>query len=46
MIGYDQQADAFDVAKAEAPEKPLVYAMLASYLNGREPQMRGGSSTR
>ena len=39
MIGYDQQADAFDVAKAEAPEKPLVYAMLASYLNEREPEL-------
>lgn len=39
LIGYDQQADAFDVAKAEAPEKPLVYAMLASYLHEREPEL-------
>ncbi len=39
LIGYDQQADAFDVAKAEAPKKPLVYAMLASYLNENEPEL-------
>jgi tetratricopeptide (TPR) repeat protein len=39
VIGYDPEKDAFDVAKATAPDKPLVYAMLASYLNDREPEL-------
>ncbi|QDT71194.1 tetratricopeptide repeat protein [Lacipirellula limnantheis] len=39
LIGYDHQTDAFDAAKAQAPDKPLVYAMLASYLNEREPEL-------
>ena len=39
LIGYDKQADAFDASKAEAPDKPLVYAMLASYLNEQDPAL-------
>lgn len=39
VIGYDPQEKTFDAAEATAPDKPLVYAMLASYLYDREPEL-------
>ena len=39
LIGYDKAADEFDSAKAEAPDKPLVYAILASYLHESNPEL-------
>jgi tetratricopeptide (TPR) repeat protein len=40
LIGYDSRAKTFDPAKAEAPRKPLPYAMLAQYMyaNDREAE--------
>jgi tetratricopeptide (TPR) repeat protein len=32
MIGYDQSAKKFDPAKAEAPNEPLSYALLAQFM--------------
>lgn len=39
LIGYDKAADEFDSAKAEAPNKPLPYAILASYLHESKPEL-------
>jgi cellulose synthase operon protein C len=39
LIGYDQKTDEFDKSKGQAPEKPIVYMMLASYLNERDAKL-------
>ena len=39
LIGYDQDSKTFVPEKAQVTDKPLVYAMLASYLNEREPEL-------
>ncbi|RIK87193.1 MAG: hypothetical protein DCC67_02180 [Planctomycetota bacterium] len=36
LIGYDPKTDQFDPARAEAPDKPVVYAMLAQYVRSRD----------
>jgi tetratricopeptide (TPR) repeat protein len=39
LIGYDQKAREFVPEKALAPDQPVVYALLASFLNDREPEL-------
>jgi cellulose synthase operon protein C len=40
LIGYDEKSDSFDGAKAETPNIPRVYALLAQHLrNTRQPEL-------
>lgn len=39
LIGYDKQTDVLDATKGEAPNNPLVYAILASYLHELNPKL-------
>jgi len=38
LIGYDPKTSSFDPAKAEAPEEPEAYSLLAQYLYGNQKQ--------
>lgn len=39
LIGYDPDADTFDIEKAKAPHDPRTYLMLAAYWNEQKPEL-------